>query len=345
MIVRVPAILVGGVVGCVVVFATGYYVVSTILNAIVKRIKGIKQSQLLDSTIDERIKIGAVIAGTLALIVAILFIASAPREFAITIWYSLIGLGFLIGFLTFALSNSDFSSKAKSEPRTTHWKAKEVSKSDDPHSQTDHKSRTHGEHEKQQDEDRESQSLQSEYRASLHELQTKHDEINAIKKDLYSIFGVHDDRAQERGRLLANILNRFFTAYNIPIIDVLDLTKQDGERIVEHIEGEIDIDGFLYLVEVIWQNEPVDTQEISYHLVRLFNSGHQGGIFISKSGFTQSAVLDCKEVLSKKTVVLCGLDEIVSLLEKDGIVKEFLTIKITSATKDKNPLFKPLSLS
>jgi hypothetical protein len=90
-----------------------------------------------------------------------------------------------------------------------------------------------------------------------------------------------------------------------------------------------------------WWKQPLGTQEVAPHLVRIFNRGTPGGIFISNSRFTQPAIDTYKEALTKKTVVLCELEEIVNLLERRGSLKVFLIAKITAAAIDKNPLVKP----
>ena len=87
----------------------------------------------------------------------------------------------------------------------------------------------------------------------------------------------------------------------------------------------------------------MDTPEMTRHLVKLFNSSYQRSILISNSEFTLSAVLACKEALSQKTVVLCEMDEIVSLLERDSSLKELLRAKISIALKEQKPLYKPLA--
>jgi len=92
-----------------------------------------------------------------------------------------------------------------------------------------------------------------------------------------------------------------------------------------------------------WWNEPLSTQEVSPHLIRIFNRGYPGGILITNSEFTQPAITIFEEALSEKIVVLCELEEIVTLLEWGGSLKDFLKAKIDAAVVDKNPLFKPLS--
>src|SRR5262245_46387026 len=99
----------------------------------------------------------------------------------------------------------------------------------------------------------------------------------------------------------------------------------------------------MYLVEVKWWNEPLGVQSVSHHLVRVFNRDQARGIFISASGYTEPAVKTCKESLHRMVVVLCNLQEIVMLLEKEEDLKAFLKEKIRAAIVHKNPFYEPMS--
>ena len=78
-------------------------------------------------------------------------------------------------------------------------------------------------------------------------------------------------------------------------------------------------------------------------LVKVFNRGHAGGILISNSGFTQPAITTCKDALSQRIIVLCELEEVVKLLERQSSLQELIKSKIRAAVVDKQPLYKPLS--
>ena len=170
-------------------------------------------------------------------------------------------------------------------------------------------------------------------------------ELDSIKKELSSLFGMPDGQSQKRGKLLEGILNRLFEAGDILVREAFTLVGVESEGIVEQIDGVVEIDGHLYLVEMKWWRKRLGKAEVSPHLVNIFNRGHAGGILISKSGYTQPAITVCKEALSQKIVVLCELEEIVILLERQGSLRDFLKSKIEAAAIDKQPFFKPLSES
>ena len=96
-----------------------------------------------------------------------------------------------------------------------------------------------------------------------------------------------------------------------------------GEGVVEQIDGVITLDGEIYLVEMKWWNKPLGTGEVSQHLLRVFNRNCARGILISYSGYTNPAVVTCKESLSKMVVTLCTLQELVLLLEREDDLKDF----------------------
>ncbi len=181
---------------------------------------------------------------------------------------------------------------------------------------------------------------QAEQQAKLEEAERRMAKLSAVKTDLFSLFG--EQNSQKRGKALESVLNRLFEASGILIRETFTLKGSYGEGIIEQIDGVVEIDGELYLVEMKWLNQPLGTSDVSQHLVRIFNRGHARGIFISASDYTEPAITICKESLQKAVVVLCKLEEIVRLLEQEGNLKDLLKAKIKVAIIDKNPLHEPL---
>lgn len=120
------------------------------------------------------------------------------------------------------------------------------------------------------------------------------------------------------------------------------MRSPEGEGVVEQIDGVIELEGHLYLVEMKWLRERVGVRDVSEHLVRLFGRGDMRGIFISASGFTDPAVATCRDALAQRVNVLCGLDELALLLERGADLKRYLKAKVEAASLDKQPLFRPL---
>ena len=193
-----------------------------------------------------------------------------------------------------------------------------------------------------QEVEKERKKHQSEHETRTKVLREKQAELANIKNDLFALFGIPDNQSQKRGKLLESVLNRLFDFSGILIREAFELVGDEGEGITEQIDGVVEIDGYLYLVEMKWWKDPLGTAQVSPHLVKVFNRGHAGGILISNSGYTQPAIKTCKEALTQKIIVLCELEEIVMLIEQQIGLKDFLKRKINVAVIEKKPLFKPL---
>ena len=150
------------------------------------------------------------------------------------------------------------------------------------------------------------------------------------------------DNPQERGLLLETVLNRLFDASGILIRESFRRTSEIGQGTIEQVDGVIEMDGHIYLVEMKWLKEPVGRGDVSEHLVRVFNRSAGRGIFISYSGYTAPAIETCKESLSKMVVVLCTIEEFVFMLERENSLEAFLKAKVRGSIVEKQPFTKIL---
>ena len=191
----------------------------------------------------------------------------------------------------------------------------------------------------QQEKDAERKQRVEQQNAKLEAQEKQLKAISAIKNDLFGLFKETD--AQKRGKSLEGVLNRLFAAAGILIKEAFTL-RSDQNGVVEQIDGVVEVDNFLYLVEMKWWQEDLGPGEVAQHLVRVFYRGHARGIFISNSGYTPAAIESCREALQKSVVVLCKLEEIVFLLESEKTLKDFLKEKINAAIIYKNPFYEPL---
>ena len=164
--------------------------------------------------------------------------------------------------------------------------------------------------------------------------------LEKVKQDLFALFALA--HPQHRGKALEDVLNRLFKAFDVSIREAFVLVGDSGEGIIEQIDGVIEIDGHLYFVEMKWWKSPLGVPEISRHLVRVYHRAESRAIIISASDFTDPAITTCKEALQQKVVVLCTLQEIVMLLERQEDLKKFLKEKIQTAIVDKEPFCQPL---
>ena len=165
-------------------------------------------------------------------------------------------------------------------------------------------------------------------------------DIEAARKQLYWLFSA-DLTPQRRGKQLEKALHDLFTAYGIAVRESFCLVGDEGEGIVEQVDGVVELKGLHYFVEMKWTRGPVGKPEISEHLVRLMGRAQAHGLFISASGFSAGAIGTCREFLQQKLLVLCDLQEIVMVLDRGRDLRDFLTRKIQEATISKEPYFKP----
>ena len=169
----------------------------------------------------------------------------------------------------------------------------------------------------------------------------KKNERSQIKQEFYELFKL-DDKPHDRGKLLEKVLNRLFSSYDILIKEDFK-RKVDDIGVVEQIDGVISFDGHIYLVEMKWLSSSIGVADVSQHLVRLYGRPEARGIFISYSPYADTVITECQRVLSQKLIVLCILEEIVYLLEKESDLKEFLRRKVNSVILDQKPFTKILS--
>ena len=164
--------------------------------------------------------------------------------------------------------------------------------------------------------------------------------IDAAGKEFYALFGA-PLTPQQRGKQLETALNRLFQAFDIGVQEAFHLVGDQGEGIVEQVDGVIELKGFLYFVEMKWYKEPVGKAQVSEHLVRLMSRDQARGLFISASDFTDPAIHTSREFLQHKLVALCHLQELVFVIDRQHDLSDFLNQKVHAAIIHKNPYFRP----
>ena len=134
-----------------------------------------------------------------------------------------------------------------------------------------------------------------------------------------------------------------FDAYGVLVRENFRRRTPDNATVLEQIDGVIELEGGIHLVEMKWLKEPVGMAEFSSHLSRLFLRANAQGILISSSGFTEPVIRECTAALSQKTMVLCSLREIVMLLQRQDDLTAFLKKKSHAAIVEKNPFLEILA--
>lgn len=115
--------------------------------------------------------------------------------------------------------------------------------------------------------ERERAAQQEAYQAEIARKQKEQAEGEAVKRDLYALFG--DSHANKRGKALEGVLGRFFKMSGPLIKEAFTVVGGGGQGIVEQIDGAIQCRGDIYLVEMKWWNQPIGPGEVNSHLSRL----------------------------------------------------------------------------
>jgi len=192
-----------------------------------------------------------------------------------------------------------------------------------------------------QERDAESRKRREEAEAKAKAIQAKKQELQKLRDELFALFAPTDD-AWARGKKLESVLNRLLKASDMLVREAFTLTGDQSRGVVEQIDGIVEIDGHLYLVEVKWWGDRLGPGDVAQHQVRVFNRGQARGIFISASGYTDAAIQACRESLHRAPFVLCELEEIVKGLEAELPLADLFRRKIQAALIDKQPLKKVL---
>ncbi len=193
-----------------------------------------------------------------------------------------------------------------------------------------------------QERDAEREQVLARQRAEQVAAAEKRAKIEDVSKRLSALFDM-DDKPQERGKLLEAVLNDLFKAYGILVREDFRRRSPDTGTVLEQIDGVIELDGDIHLVEMKWLNVPVGIGEFSSHLNRLFMRPNAHGIFIATNGYTEPVLTTCKEALNLKTIFLCSLREFVILVQRQGDLVALLKKKSRAAIIEKNPYVEVLS--
>jgi hypothetical protein len=159
--------------------------------------------------------------------------------------------------------------------------------------------------------------------------------VAKVKANLFALFGETD--THKRGKALEGVLNSLFSVEGILIREAFTNKGRCGEGVIEQIDGLIEIDGQLYLVEAKWWNTSLGTAEVSPHVVRVYGRGGVAyGFFISYSDFTSAAIGTFRDAtIQGRVIIFAKLQEIVELLEREGEVKGWIKQKVRDAIADK----------
>jgi restriction system protein len=164
-----------------------------------------------------------------------------------------------------------------------------------------------------QERDKEVKKRSDEYNIKIKEIETRAVELEKLKSNFYSLFS--EQNPQLKGKKLEQSLNNLFKHYGILLKEAFTRSGEKGEGILEQIDGVVEIDNQVYLVEMKWRNDKISVNDVYSHLGRMYHRTGAYGIFISASGFSPAGLTAAKEALLKNAIlVLMDLQELVIAL-------------------------------
>lgn len=187
-----------------------------------------------------------------------------------------------------------------------------------------------------QERDRERDQRVAQAQRERDEAKWRRDRVAAAKAQLYALFALENDPSR-RGLALEKVLNDLFSAYGILIAENFKRRDPEGAGVIEQIDGVVQIDRWLVLVEMKWLKVPAGVEHTAQHLVRVYSRTDTRGFMISTSGFTDPAIAQHRQALGKKVLALCHLEEIVSVLERETDLVRMMRDKLLAAELDLNP--------
>lgn len=163
--------------------------------------------------------------------------------------------------------------------------------------------------------------------ARLEQLKQKRQKRQDIRTDLIALYQESDPK--KRGKQLEGILNRLFESEGILVRESFTIKGEHGQGVIQQVDGAIEVNSHLYLVEMKWWKEALGPGDVSQHMMRLFErSSDVRGIFISASGYTDAAIINIQKALNQKNVTLFTVKEFVLLLEGENSFESLLKSKV-----------------
>ena len=162
--------------------------------------------------------------------------------------------------------------------------------------------------------------------------------LSARKRELsllltmFDELALQDQKAQERGYLLQDLLNRLFNAFGIPVYR--SFTRNEG---AEQIDGAFQIDGWYYLTECRWRKEPSDTRELDGFVGQISRSGRQTmGLFLSINGWSEKVPSMLKQNTQKATILMQGYD-LRAILSEEADLRDYILAAVRNLNISAEP--------
>ena len=176
--------------------------------------------------------------------------------------------------------------------------------------------------------------------AELATIKLRQDRIADARTSLFALFTEADP--YKRGKGLEVTLNSLFEAYGILVAADFRRVSEGGVPL-EQVDGVIEINNEIYLVEMKWLATKIGPADVSSHINRIMLRTGVSGIFISNSEYTEAVIYACRNFLQHRLMILCTLQEIVNLLEREADLVDFIKAKVRAAKLQKELFVQILS--
>jgi hypothetical protein len=185
--------------------------------------------------------------------------------------------------------------------------------------------------------EREAAARRATYRAELEKKQATEARRQELLDELRALYS--ERNAQLRGKKLEKNLNGLFDHYGMLVREAFE--RRDPELgCLEQVDGVIEADSHLWLVEMKWHADKLGPDHIHNHMGRVFSRGEVRGVLVSASGYTDAAIEAARTANVRRLCVLFELREVLTCVEGSHDLREVLKAKAAAASLDKNPLHR-----
>lgn len=183
--------------------------------------------------------------------------------------------------------------------------------------------------------DRERAQMLEASRRQAAEKRRQQEERERVKQALYAVIVM--PAGKERGDAFERVLNQIFALDGLLVREAFTLSGDEGVGIVEQIDGVVELDYNLYLVEAKFYSANLGVGEVAQHMVRVSRRSGVRGMFVVHPGFSAAAIDSVKAELHRSVFVLATVEELVCVFESDVPFTDWLRNKARHAAIDRDP--------
>lgn len=155
----------------------------------------------------------------------------------------------------------------------------------------------------------------------VHKIRRSKERFEDLQQRFSQLFSIQNP--QERGKKLEKVLNDIFSYFKIGVKEDFIIYDDETGKNYEQIDGVVEINHYLTLVEMKWEKVPIGADKIARFMSRLLVRKNVDGIVISYSSFAETAVPTAKEALAISVIALVDLKDIFDVLNQKKDLAEF----------------------